>query len=236
MTPEFGSPCEDPIAWACPACGFLQLETGGRALTGEQAAEVRDLARPSSRGPASGEREVPAAVRAARDVRAAFGLSTPVDVERVATLLGYPLEWVSRPPHERGGIARQRGREALLLNRDYPFRSMVEQRWVVAEELAHAVLGHSALAASEAPGAPPTLREPDHRRQERAARAFAAELLMPAPEVRTEFARAQPLPRRALGGREREDLLRQVVADLARTFQVSQTAMRIRLEELDLLH
>src|SRR3970040_1150069 len=44
MTPEFGSPCEDPIAWACRACGFLQLETGGRPLRGEQVAAVRELA------------------------------------------------------------------------------------------------------------------------------------------------------------------------------------------------
>ena len=235
MTPEFGSSCEDPIAWSCRACGSLQLETGGRPLTGEQVSVVQEIARPSREAVAR-EREAPTAVRAAREVLAAFGLSTPIDVERVAALLGYPMEWVSRPPHERGGISRRAGREALVLNREYPFHSAAERRWVAAEELAHAVLGHSALAASEAPGGPPTLREPDRRREERAAKAFAAELLMPAAEVREEFRRAQSRLRQAVGQREREDLLRQVVSDLAHAFQVSQTAMRIRLEELDLLH
>lgn len=233
--PEFGSPCEDPIAWTCRACGSLQLETGGRPLSGEQVETVQALGGATRAQPAR-ESQIPAAVRAAREVQATFGLTPPVDIERVAALLGYPMEWVTRPAHERGGIARHGGQETLLLNRDYPFRSAVEWRWVAAEELGHAVLGHSALAASEAPGRLPTLREPEWRQQERAARAFAAELLMPAAEVRSEFTRAEPLLRRALGQREREDLLRQVVADLARTFQVSQTAMRIRLEGLDLLH
>ena len=233
MTPEFGSPCEDPIAWACRACGFLQLETGGRPLSGEQVAGVRELI-PVAAAPA--EAPLPAAVRAAREVLATFGLAFPVDVERVASLLGYPVEWVRRPPSERGGIARQADRDTLLLNRDYPFRSTAEWRWVLAEELAHAMLGHTALAASDAPGGAPALREPERRREERAAKAFAAELLMPTVEVRAEFGRSQPRLRQAMGQREREDLLQQVISDLAHTFQVSRTAMRIRLEDLGLLH
>ncbi len=233
MIPEFGSSCEDPIAWACRACGFLQLETGGRPLSGEQLAAVREQA-PSPAAPVAAP--VPAAVRAAREVLSTFSLAPPVDVERVASLLGYPVEWVHRPPSERGGIARQAGRETLLLNRDYPFRSTAEWRWVLAEELAHAVLGHTALAASDAPGEAPASREPERRREERAAKAFAAEFLMPAAEVRAEFRRAQPRLRPAMGQREREELLQQVVSDLAHTFQVSRTAMRIRLEDLGLLH
>src|SRR3989304_4990785 len=105
MTPEFGSPCEDPIAWACRACGFLQLETG--------------------------------------------------------------------------------------------------------------------VAAGDAPGGAPARREPERRREERAAKAFAAELLMPTVEVRAEFGRSQPRLRQAMGQREREDLLQQGISDLAHTFQVS---------------
>src|SRR3990170_4034187 len=127
-----------------------------------------------------------------RQSLATFGLAFPVDVERVASLLGYPVEWVRRPPSERGGIARQADRDTLLLNRDYPFRSTAEWRWVLAEELAHAVLGHTALVASDAPGGAPALREPERRREERSAKAFAAELLMPAAEVRAEVCRAQP--------------------------------------------
>jgi hypothetical protein len=231
MTPEFGSPCEDPIAWACRACGFVQLETGGRPLAEEQAAVLPQLGAPAA-SPAAPN--LPA-VRAAREVLSTFGLSPPVDVERAAALLGYPVEWVDRPISERGGISRRGEQETLLLNRGYPFRSGTEWRWVLAEELGHAVLGHSALAASDAPGAAPALREVRRRREERAARAFAAELLMPAAEVREEFRRAQPRLRPA-GAREREEALREIIAELARTFQVSLTALRIRLEELHLLH
>lgn len=232
MTAEFSSPCEDPIAWSCRACGFLQLETGGRPLSDEQLPAVRDLAATRA---SPGEAPAGDAVRAAREVLASFSLSPPVDVERAAALLGYPVEWVRRPAHDRGGIARPGGRETLVLNREYAFRSSAEWRWVLAEELGHALLGHTALAASDGPAEAPALREPYRRREERAARAFAAELLMPAAEVRTEFRRAQPRPDAAPGRREREGLLRELTRELAQTFQVSQSAMRIRLEELGLL-
>lgn len=248
MTPEFGSTCEDPIAWSCRACGFIQLETGGRPLSGEQMAAVRELtaayAPRQARGPAAaGEADRPdaggapaAAIRAAREVLAAFALIPPVDVEAAARLLGYPVEWVSRPRGERGGIARRNGEVALLVNREYAFRSEAERRWVLAEELGHAVLGHLALVASDAPGDPTALREPDRRRVEEAARAFAAELLMPAAEVRTRFTRLQQGADRPAGARERDEAVRRAVAELARSFEVSPSAMRVRLEELGLLH
>src|SRR3989304_7165305 len=41
MTPEFGTPCEDPIAWACRACGFLPLEAGGGPPPGGQGGRRR---------------------------------------------------------------------------------------------------------------------------------------------------------------------------------------------------
>ncbi|MDQ7851119.1 MAG: ImmA/IrrE family metallo-endopeptidase [Armatimonadota bacterium] len=232
MMPEFGSPCEDPVAWTCRACGFYQLETGGRPFSGEQLAAVRRL--PGK--PAEGEAPtLPPEVRAAREILATFGLTPPVDVERVAALLGYPVEWVRRPASERGGIARRAGRETLVLNRAYPFRSAAERRWVVAEELGHAVLGHTALAASTTAEGPAALREPLRTQEERAGKAFAAELLMPAAEVRAEFRRMQPRLRRAAGRHQRAELLQGIVTDLAHTFQVSPAAMRRRLEDLGLL-
>lgn len=245
MTPEFGSPCEDPIAWSCRACGFIQLDTGGRPLSSEQMAAVRELSaayapRPA-RSPAAA-REAPAsaaasdAVHAAREVLAAFMLTPPVNVEAAARLLGYPVEWVSRPRGERGGIARRDGVVALLVNREYAFRSEAERRWVLAEELGHAVLGHLALVASDAPATGPVSREPDRRHAEDAARAFAAELLMPAAEVRTRFTRIHQGADRPAGERERAESLRRVITELARDFEVSQAAMRIRLEALSLLN
>jgi len=245
MTPEFGSTCEDPIAWSCRACGFIQLDTGGRPLSSEQLAAVRELsaayAPRTARSPAAA-REAPAAaaasdaVHAAREVLAAFRLTPPVDVEAAARLLGYPVEWVSRPRGERGGIARRDGEVALLVNREYAFRSEAERRWVLAEELGHAVLGHLALVASDAPATGSVSREPDRRRAEDAARAFAAELLMPAAEVRTRFTRMHQGADRPAGERERAESLRRVITELARDFEVSQAAMRIRLEELSLLN
>lgn len=245
MTPEFGSTCEDPIAWACRACGFIQLDTGGRPLNSEQMAAVRELTaaytpRQDRKRAVAGEARADAApsdaVREAREILAAFSLSPPVDVEAAARLLGYPVEWVSRPRGERGGISRRGGGLTLLVNREYAFRSETERRWVLAEELGHAVLGHLALVASDAPAEESVLREPDRRRAEDAARAFAAELLMPAAEVRTRFVRFQEGAYRPSGARERAEALRQVVAELAQDFEVSQAAMRIRLEELGLLH
>ncbi|MGH2452410.1 MAG: ImmA/IrrE family metallo-endopeptidase [bacterium] len=247
MIPEFGSTCEDPIAWSCRACGFIQLETGGRSLSSEQMTAVRELTaayapRPA-RGVAVGDTRgpgargaAPEAIRAARDILAAFSLTPPVDVEAAARLLGYPVEWVSRPRRERGGIARRNREVTLLVNREYAFRSEAERRWVLAEELGHAVLGHLALVASDAPGDPSPLREPDRRRAEDAARAFAAELLMPAAEVRTRFISLQQGTDRPAGAWERDKTVRRMVADLAGDFEVSQAAMRIRLEELGLLH
>src|SRR3972149_6104209 len=88
--------------WAIPrtrrgrACGFLQLETGGRPLRGEQVAAVRELAPVAAAAP--DEAPLPSAVRVAREVLATFGLAPPAEVERVASLLGYPVGWGRRPP------------------------------------------------------------------------------------------------------------------------------------------
>ncbi len=245
MTPEFGSTCEDPVAWACRACGFIQLETGGRQISAQRMAAVRELSapyisRPERTAAAAGAEQADAAatdpVRAAREVLSAFALMPPVNVEAAARLLGYPVEWVSRPRGERGGIARRQGGIALLVNREYAFRSEAEQRWVLAEELGHAVLGHLALVASDAPAEEAILQEPHRRRAEGAARSFAAELLMPAAEVRSRFTRMQQGANRPVGERERAEALRRSISDLARDFQVSPAAMRVRVEALGLLH
>lgn len=236
MIPEFASPCEDPLAWTCPACATFQLETGGRPLRPEQAAMVRELGSRGTRPAALAGSPGEPVVRIAREILSTYELSVPVDVARAAALLGYPVEWVARPSTDRGGIGRDAGAARLLLNRNYAFRSDAERRWVIAEELAHAVLGHTALAAADAPAQGRTLRSAERAREERDARRFAAELLMPESAVRTAFGKVEPRLRRALGGREREDVFRRLLADLARRFQVSPAAMRIRLEQLTLLH
>jgi hypothetical protein len=235
MAPRFGSECEPPIAWSCPECGLFQLESGGRPFSPEEAAAIAAL---GPAGPAPGRRRAarsPVAAAQAREILDTFQVAPPVDVEALAEQLGFPVRWRALPPVQRGGLAGGPGGPVLVLNRDYPFRNDAERRWAVAEELGHAVLGHGALVASDEPGGVRRLREPERAAQERAARAFAAELLMPAAAVRRAFEREQSSILRALGAEERAQAARAVIAGLAREFRVSPEAMRIRLAELDLL-
>src|SRR5437870_1221604 len=235
MLAKFASECEAPVAWSCPECGLFQLETGGRPFTAEERAAILTIApqvgterhaAPAWRGHAAVQ---------AREILETFGSDVPVDVEGLAERLGYPVSWRSLPRTTRGAVAGDADHPVLILNRDYPFRADVERRWAVAEELAHAVLGHGTLVASEEPGRTPVLLEPARQVREREAKAFAAELLMPAAKVRLAFQRQHPIILRALGSEERAQAARTVIADLAREFRVSQQAMRIRLTELGLL-
>lgn len=235
MSPRFASECEPPVAWACPNCGLLQLESGGRPFSAEEQAAIQSMApaTPAGRGPRDLRRSR-AAVQA-REILEAFAQEIPVDVEAVAEQLGYPVRWRALPAGYRGGIEGDAEHRILVLNRDYPFRSDAERRWVMAEELAHAVLGHTSLVASEAAGDDLHLPEGARKLSESDAKSFAAELLMPAAEARRAFAREQSIILRALGGEDRAQAVKTVVADLAREFRVSQQAMRIRLAQLGLL-
>ena len=235
MSPRFASECEPPIAWSCPECGLFQLESGGRPFSPEEEAAISSLGFGAAREGWLAEGR-PRATAQARELLETFRSDIPIDVEALAEQLGYPVRWRTLPREQRGGMEGDQAHRVLVLNRDYPFRSDVERRWAVAEELAHAVLGHSALVASEDPGRPRTMTEPARIGQERDARAFAAELLMPAAAVRRAFEREQGIILRALGADERAQAVRTVIGDLAREFRVSHQAMRIRLAELELLN
>ncbi len=236
MAPKFASECEPPVAWACLECGLLQLETGGRLFSTEEAAAVRTwmpVAVPKE-GPQGGPRATRAAAQA-REILEGFDPELPVDVEAVAEQLGFPVRWRDLPLEYRGGVEGEADHRILVLNREYPFRSEAERRWTVAEELGHAILEHGTLVASEDPDRTPRLLEPSRQAKESEAKAFAAELLMPAAAVRGMFRREQSLILRALGNDERTHAIRTVIGDLAREFRVSQQAMRIRLRDLGLL-
>src|SRR5207245_7294659 len=114
--------------------------------------------------------------------------------------------------------------------------SEAERRWVIAEELGHAVLEHSTLVASTAPGHRLTIPEPRRRVEEREAKRFAAEVLMPEEKVRGRFAELAPRIYQTLGLRKRQAETDEVVAALARMFAVTPAAIHARLEELDLIH
>jgi Zn-dependent peptidase ImmA (M78 family) len=139
------------------------------------------------------------------------------------------------PSGEKGTIGRDNAHTVILLNRNRLGHAEAERRWVIAEELGHAILEHSTLVASSAPGAAPAIAEPRRRIEEREAKVFASEVLMPEEKVRARFAELAPRIYRALGLRQRQAEADEVVAALARMFGVSPSAMRLRLEELDLL-
>jgi len=239
--PFFDSPCEDPVAWLCPACRTIEMEVPRASLSSEARSELAALeafmhagvqalptesVRPALSGPARGRERARAALTGAREV--------PVDVRKIAEQMGFPVQERALPPGERGTIGRDGNRVVIAVSSRGGYTD-AELRWVIAEELGHAALGHTALVASSAPGAAPAIAEPRRREEEREARAFAAEILMAEEKVRARFAALAPRIDRTLGMRQRETEAHEVMRLLARMFGVTPTAMRRRLEELDLL-
>ncbi len=230
--PFFDSTCEGPVAWLCQACGAVQREADAGSLSpGAQ----RDLDRLTAFMKASRPEAPVGAARARLRARTLLEVvrSVPVDIRRVAEQHGYPICERALPGSERGTIARDGDHTVIVIARER--LSDAEQRWVIAEELGHAVLEYSALVASTTPGAAPAIAEPRRRAEEREAKAFAAEILMPEEKARGRFAELAPRIYRTLGLRQRETETGEVVAALARMFGVSPSAMRLRLEELELL-
>lgn len=243
--PFFDSPCEDPVAWLCPSCRTVEMEVPRTSLSPEARRElaaleafmhagVRDAeaelatasGRPTLAGPARGQERARAALAGAREL--------PVDIRKIAEQLGFPVQERALPPGQRGTIGRDGGRVVIAIAARGGYTD-AELRWIIAEELGHAALGHTALVASSAPGAGPAIAEPRRREEEREARAFAAEVLMPEEKVRARFAELAPRIDQTLGMRQRETETDEVVHLLARMFGVTPTALRRRLEELGLL-
>ena len=231
--PFFDSPCEYPVAWLCPACRTVEMEVPRSSLSPEARRELGAL---EAFMRAGAQPAAPAAAGTVRDrARALAGArELPVDVRKIAEELGYPVVERALPSGQRGTIGRDGDRIVIsIASRGH---TDAELRWIVAEELGHAALGHTALVASSAPGAAPAMPEPRRREEEREARAFAAEILMPAEKVRARFAELAPRIDRSLGMRQRETETDEVVHLLARMFGVTPTALRFRLQELRLLH
>ena len=241
LEPFFDSTCEPPVAWLCQACGNVRLEVELRTLSAAARRELETLQAFMTPGPSTPE---PARATTAPEVgraraRARMILDEireiPVDVERIAQQHGFPVRERPLPRGERGTIARDGAHTVIVLNRERPIRAEGERRWVIAEELGHALLEHSTLVASAAVGAVPAIPEPRRRAEEREAKVFAAELLMPEEKIRGRFTELAPRIAQALGLRQRQSQTDEVVAALARMFAVSPAAVRLRLEELNLL-
>lgn len=234
MEPVFDSPCEAPVAWICQPCASIQMDVD-RALLSPDTRHALEEMEAFLRTGGAGRAPQGARARARARALATRTRDIPVDVQRLAEECGYPVRERSLPPGERGTIARDGDRTVIVINRDRPWQSDAERRWIIAEELGHALLEHSALVASSAPHSAPPVPEPRRRVEEREAKAFAAELLMPEDKVRARFRELAPRIDRALGLRQREAEVDEVVRTLARMFAVTPTAMRLRLEELGLV-
>jgi len=234
LEPFFDSPCEPPVAWLCQGCRTVHMDVARNTLSLEAQQELASLEAFLRNGAVEAVPEIGRARARARAIIAGIR-EVPVDIERIAEACGYPVRERPLPPGERGTIARDGDYTVIVINRDRPGQSAAERRWIVAEELGHAVLAHSTLVASSAPGATPAIQERRRREAEREAKTFASEMLMPEEKVRGRFAELAPRIYRTLGLRHREAEIGEVVVTMARMFGVTPTAMRLRLEELDLI-
>ncbi len=234
LEPFFDSTCEDPVAWLCQSCGTVHMDVDRDTLSPDAR---RELVAREAFMRAAGPRPAADVARARERARTVLeGIrQIPVDIARIAEQHGYPVRERSLPGGERGTIARDGEHTVIAISRDRLGRAEAERRWVIAEELGHALLEHSTLVASNAPGGTPAIAEPRRRLEEREAKAFAAEVLMPEEKVRARFAELAPRIYRAVGLRQREAETDQVVVALARMFGVTPSAMRVRLDELKLL-
>lgn len=168
----------------------------------------------------------------ARAILSLQGHKFPIDVQIIAEALEIPIVERRLPGDVRATIGDIGGRRAIILNRDWHFSSEAERRWVLAEELGHVLMDHR-LAESTAPGQPRLgLLEWQRGMYEREAKAFAAELLMPLARVRALWFAESSL--QAFSGSEEGEGL--PIHRLAREFGVTKSAMRVRLEQLRLLH
>jgi len=236
--PFFDSPCEDPVAWLCQTCRTVEMEVPRTSLSPEARRELETLESFMRAGApaAPAAAKVSGLARARGRARIALeGIrEVPVDVQKLAEQLGYPVHERRLPAGQRGTIGRDGDRVVIAISSHGGYTN-AERRWVIAEELGHAMLGHTALVASSTPGAAPAMAEPRRREEEREARAFAAEILMPDDKVRARFGELAPRIEQSLGMRRREEEIDEVVRLLGRMFGVTPTAMRLRLEELSLL-
>jgi Zn-dependent peptidase ImmA (M78 family) len=187
---------------------------------------MKTRSNPAIRRPRPSTRMDPRAA-AARVLGRLKGVGQPVSVEAVARSLGAQLSF---DPFEEsdisGFVARRPGMPTVIgVNSAHP---MTRQRFTIAHEIGHLVMHEGQPLIVD------KLVRVNLRRAalpsssvEVEANRFAAALLMPEALVQREFGRL-------LRKRQRvhvEDL----VDSLAKSFGVSSQAMRIRLNELDLL-
>jgi Zn-dependent peptidase ImmA (M78 family) len=167
---------------------------------------------------------VSAAERTAIDILERFGIETaPVPVERIAQDLGAQITYEPFEGEISGMLYRHAGRAVIGVNSRH---ATTRQRFTVAHEIGH-LLMHKGQPVFIDRFVRVNRRDGQSSREEVQANAFAAELLMPRGIVQEEFDRVAP----RWGYHTSQDL----VAALAKRFEVSPAAMQYRLINLDVL-
>lgn len=145
----------------------------------------------------------------AKELLSRFGItSPPVDVEAIASRCGLAVDYVDLPDGFSGQLRRER-RVIQVNQAHHPHR----QRWTIAHELGHYVLGHDTVLFV---GDTQELGDP-RKFNDREADMFAANLLMPAEWIKDDWKTTNNYK------------------DLARLYWVSGEAMTRRLLALKLL-
>lgn len=148
------------------------------------------------------------------DIVRRFVQGVPVDLRGMAAELGLDVHFDPLPSGIAGKLERDPGTSSgfrVVVNVSDPPR---RQRFTLAHELAHYLLHRDLIREGVVDDA--LYRSNLGDDMERQADRFAAQLLLPAEEVRRAFSRDKALAR------------------LAQTFDVSDAALRIRLKELGL--
>lgn len=162
-----------------------------------------------------------APVEEAQRVLAEYSITTvPVNVENICQQLGIRIARVNMDEVEQivkksisGAIQKRPGNTCTILVNERDIRTRA--RFTIAHEL-----GHFFLHMKDNEDQVITSFRMDRSPQETQANRFATELLMPESLVREEY----------------EKLFIPVSDSLAKTFDVSKQAMRIRLDELELMY
>ena len=166
------------------------------------------------------------AEKAAQALLANLGIATaPVDVDDIARRLNLVVTREHLAPDLSGLLIRQSQQQVVIgvNNAHHPRR----QRFTIAHEIGHCHLEHKGdvivdgITVNRRDGVSSTAAV----RDERDANAFAAALLMPPQHLESRFLQ--------LAARNYSQS--RIVADLARTFDVSEQAMNYRLVNLGLL-
>jgi Zn-dependent peptidase ImmA (M78 family) len=147
----------------------------------------------------------------------------PVPVEDLAKTLGAEITYESFDGEVSGMLYRDDDRSVIGVNSTH---APTRQRFTVAHEVGHLVM-HKGKAVFIDRFVRVNWRDGTSDREEVAANAFAAELLMPRRFMHEEIQRVVS---------KQQGVTPQVlVAELARRFQVSPEAMSYRLTNLDIL-